>query len=123
MNSLSVKLFISVSLVVFQWFSISLSIGTNSLVFSFCLTFPVSVKLGEIASYYSLERVSLCWSMPSGFGGRAGSNMNTSHIFPQGVLAAIIWCEVRLEMEGLQPEPSVSQGFSSAQRMSPPYGG
>ena len=27
--------------------------------------------------------------LPTGFGGRAGSDMNTSHIFPQGVQAAI----------------------------------
>ena len=27
--------------------------------------------------------------VPNAFGGRAGFDMNTSHIFPQGVLAAI----------------------------------
>ena len=27
--------------------------------------------------------------VPSGFGGRAGSAVSTSHVFPQGVLAAI----------------------------------
>ena len=35
------------------------------------------------ASLYSLR-------VPSGFGGRAGSDVNMSLIFPQGVLAAII---------------------------------
>lgn len=33
-------------------------------------------------SLYSLH-------LPSGFGVRAGFNINTSHMFPQGVLAAI----------------------------------
>ena len=28
--------------------------------------------------------------VPHGFGGRAGSEVSTSHVFPQGVLAAII---------------------------------
>lgn len=28
--------------------------------------------------------------MSSGFGGRVGFGMNTSHVFPQGLLAAII---------------------------------
>ena len=27
--------------------------------------------------------------MPSGFGGRGGSDVNTSHVFPQGILVAI----------------------------------
>ena len=46
---------------------------------------------------------SLC--VPSGFDGRTGFDMNTSQIFPQGVLAAITIVGVRLEMEGLEPEP------------------
>lgn len=28
--------------------------------------------------------------MPSGFGGRAGFDVNTSHIFPQNVLATMV---------------------------------
>ena len=44
--SLSYKLFISVSLF-FQGFSLAHSIEINSSVFSFCLTFSVSVNLGE----------------------------------------------------------------------------
>ena len=99
LNSLSGKLLISVSL----WFSLLLFkslllllIEINSSVFSFCLTFSVSVKLGETVTYWGLEDVSsrnkcslvgtkhvLC-----GFGGRAGSNVNRSHIFPQSVWEA-----------------------------------
>ena len=30
-----------------------------------------------------------CLHLPSGFGGRAGSDVSTSHLFPQGVLAVI----------------------------------
>ena len=47
--------------------------------------------------------------VPSGFGGRAGSDMSTSHIFPQGVLAASTLVGYGLEMEGLKPEPGVTQ--------------
>ena len=53
------------------------------------------MKLGETVTYPGLERVSLCGHilyglcMPSGFGGRPGSEVGISHVFPQGVLAAI----------------------------------
>ena len=53
------------------------------------------MKIGERVTYCSLEGVSLCGSMiyslrvPSGFGERAEFDVNTSHVFPQGVLAAI----------------------------------
>ena len=48
---------------------------------------------------------SLC--VPSGFGGRAGSEVSTGQVFRQGVLVAITFFE-GLEMEGLEPEPHVS---------------
>ena len=97
LNSLSGKLFISVSL----WFSLLLFksfllllIEINSSVFSFCLTFPV--KLGETVTYWGLEGVSsrnMCSLVGTkhvlcGFGGRFGSDVNRSHIFPQSVWAA-----------------------------------
>ena len=53
------------------------------------------MKLGETVTYPGLEEypcvgMSICSPyLPSGFGGRAGSDVSMSHIFPQGVLAAI----------------------------------
>ena len=52
--------------------------------------------------------------VPSGFGGRAGSDMSTSHIFPQGVLAASTLVGYGLEMEGLKPELGVTQTSPSS---------
>ena len=49
----------------------------------------------------------------SGFDGRTGSDLSMSHIFPQGVLAAVTFVGGETEMEGL--EPGVSLGFFSAQ--------
>ena len=49
----------------------------------------------------------------SGFDGRTGFDLNTSHVFPQGVLSAIILLGGGVRDEG--PEPGVSQGFPSAQ--------
>ena len=40
----------------------------------------------------------------SAFGGRAETDMDTSHVFPQGELAAITLMEVGLKMEGLRLE-------------------
>ena len=40
----------------------------------------------EGCPWVSTPLYSLC--VPSGFGGRAGSDVNTSYIFPQGVLEA-----------------------------------
>ena len=86
--------YLFVSLVVFQEFSLILSTETNSSVFSFCLTFSVSMKLGGTVIYSGLEGLSLCECpytvhVPSGFSGSAGSDTSTNHLFPQGVLAAI----------------------------------
>ena len=47
--------------------------------------------------------------------------MDASHIFPQGVLAAINLVKLGLEMEGLELDLGVKQGFPSAQWPSPPY--
>ena len=58
--------------------------------------------------------------VPSGFGGRAGSDMIMTHIFPEG-MAAFTFVGGGAEMEVLEPEPGVSWGFSSAQWPTPPY--
>ena len=48
-------------------------------------------------------------SVPSGFGGRTGSEGSMDHVFPQGVLAAItVVGGGEVEMEELEPEPVVS---------------
>ena len=59
--------------------------------------------------------------VPSGFGGRYGSDMKTGHVFIQGLLAAILWVVDGLEMEGLCPKPGMSCGFLSAQSPLWPY--
>ena len=41
----------------------------------------------------------------SGFGGRTGSDLIMSYIFPQGMLAAITLVGHGLKIEGLDPEP------------------
>lgn len=46
---------------------------------------------------------SLC--VPSGFGGKAGSEVGMGHVFLQGELVAMALLGVRLELEG--PEPDV----------------
>lgn len=78
-------------LLVVSGFFLVLSNQMNSLLFSLCLT--VSTKIGKSLPlllkgypYVGAPLYSLC--VPSGFGERAGSDMSTSHIFPQGVLKA-----------------------------------
>ena len=61
--------------------------------------------------------------IPNAFGGRAGFDMNASHVFPQGVLAAITVVGGGLEMKGLQLGLGVRWGFPSAQWLSPLYRG
>ena len=56
------KLVISVLLVVISGVSLVLSNETYSSVFSFSLTFFVSLKLGEAVTYYGLEGVFFCGS-------------------------------------------------------------
>ena len=66
----------------------------NFCVFAFYLTFPVSVKLGQL-TYLGLEGGSLCrcilysLHVPSGFDRRAGSDVCMSHVFSQSMLAVI----------------------------------
>lgn len=59
--------------------------------------------------------------VPTGFNRRAGSNVNMSHIFPYGALAAFAFVGGEAELEVLEPEPSVSWGFFSAQWPTKPY--
>ena len=64
LNSLFCKLFISVPLVVFgKVFFLVLYFGTNSFVFSLCLTFSSMITSGEMVTYPSLEGMSLCESI------------------------------------------------------------
>ena len=58
-----------------------------------------------------------------GFGGRAGSDMNTSHIFSQGALAVITLGGGRTGDGAARARGSVSQGFPSAQWPASPYWG
>ena len=53
------------------------------------------------------------------FDSRARFDLNTSHVFPQGVLSAIILLGGGVRDEG--PEPGVIQGFPSAQWPSQSY--
>ena len=63
LNSLYIKLFIAVLLVVFfRVFLLFFQLKQSSF-FSFCLTFSVSVILGETFTYSDLEGVSLCGSI------------------------------------------------------------
>ena len=61
---------------------------------------------------------SLC--VLSGFGGRAGSDVSTGHVFPQDVLAAITLVGGGAGDGGVGPEPGMSQVFY-AQWLSLPY--
>lgn len=54
-------------------------------------------------------------------GSESGLDMNTSHVFPQGILADTTLEDMELEREGLGPEPGVRQDFTLAQWQSPPY--
>ena len=47
----------------------------------------VTIAVLKLCPYVSVSLFSLC--VPSDFGRRAGFDMNTSHVFPQGVLAAV----------------------------------
>ena len=52
------------------------------------------MNLGETVTYCGLEGVFLCgrvpiWTVSNAFGRRAGFDEDASHIFPQGVLAAM----------------------------------
>lgn len=49
--------------------------------------------------------------------------MDTSHVFPQSLLAALTSGGVRLEMERLELELGMRPGFPSAQWLLAPYWG
>ena len=108
LNSFSGKLFTSLSLGFFSGFFLFLSFETYSPVFSFCLHFSISVKLHETVTYPSLEGVSLCGSflcslcVPTGFGGKAGSEVSTVTSSPRVCCHLSPWWETGLEMEGLE---------------------
>ena len=69
------------------------------------------------ASLYSLD-------VPSGFDGRAGFDVNTNHIFPQGVLTAITLVGGGLGNGRIRSQSQfLSRGLSSAQWPSLPYWG
>ena len=95
LNPVSGRLIISVSLF-FQVFSLALSIGSSSSAFIFYLTFFVSMNFGETFIYCELEKVFLCGGVVSVFRlcvPRNGFDVDTSHAFPQDVLASITLIE------------------------------
>ena len=58
--------------------------------------------------------------MSNVFGVRAGFDMDTSHVCPQGVLAVVTLMGVWLVLGDLNPVQGVRQDFLSAQWQSPP---
>ena len=64
---------------------------------------------------------SLC--VPRGFGGRAGYEVSTGHVFPQCVPAAIILIGGGARDKGLEPGQGASRGFYYMQSPTPVYGG
>lgn len=80
----------------FQGFSLGLSVETNSSAFSVCLTFSVSVKLGETFTCFfhkgtipCMGASLYCLHVPHGFGGNAGSDVIMRHFDPQAMQAGI----------------------------------
>ena len=72
---------------------------------------PVEVLKGYPSVGASL--FSVC--VPSGFGGKAGSEVGMGHVFLQGELVAMALLGVRLELEGPEPDVVTSEGFSFVQ--------
>lgn len=87
------------------------------------------MNLGETVTYCSFGDMFLCGSIlyrfhvPTAFTWRAGFDMDTSHVFPQGVLVAIALIGVWLEMERLELEPGMRWDFPFAQWPSLSYMG
>ena len=81
------------------------------------------MKVGETVTFPVLKECpsigAFLWSrhLWSGFSGKAGSEVNTGHIFPQ----LSPWWEMGQELECLEPELGVSWSFSHAQWLSPSY--
>ena len=65
----------------------------------------VSFAVQKEAFLYSLH-------VSSGFDGRAGHEVNTGCVSPGVCWQLPPWWEVRLELEGLDPQPGASLGFS-----------
>lgn len=59
-------------------------------------------------------------SLPSGCGGKAGSELNTSHVFLQGVLAVTALVGGGAGGGGVVPGPGMNQVFPCAQWLSVP---
>lgn len=64
-----------------------------------------------------------CLCVPSGFCGRARSDMIMGRILSQGVLPAVTLVRCRIDDKGIEPVPGVSWDFSYDPWLSPPYWG
>ena len=109
---------------IFSVFFLIVSFDTNSSLFSFCLASSFSMKLGNKSYLSQFVGVSLCGPVPvqsmcPESWGRAGAEEGgQGYPFP-GHAAN---CHLGGRGKGrLEPEPSVSKGFSYAQRLSSPY--
>ena len=75
------------------------------------------MKLGETVNYPGLEGVSLygsilcSLSVPSSFGAELVLKRAWAASFPGVFWEPPLWWEVRMELEGLEPEPGASWGF------------
>lgn len=109
MNFLSGILFIC-----FIFSGFFLSLLTESDPSAFCLSVSASKNLGQTVTNCCLKGLFFCEYVPKqaacaqGFGGRAGFILHTSHIFPQGVLAAIIFVVGWTKDRGVSSEPVLS---------------
>ena len=81
------------------------------------------MKLGETVAYCSLEGDSLDESVLQSEGAQwfSQESLIWSHVFLQGVLAAINLVGGGARDRWLEPEAGINQGFSSAQWLSLPY--
>ena len=63
------------------------------------------------------------YCIPGAFSEKSRFDVDTSHVFPQSLLAALTSSGVRLEMERLELELGMRPGFPSAQWLLAPYRG
>ena len=96
---------VSVSLSVFSDFLLFFQLREVPLAFHF--TWLWFCELGETVTYRGLEEVFLCGMAPYRLRaqclcGRAVLDVNTSYVFPQGVLAAVTLVGGGLEVERLE---------------------
>ena len=100
-------------------------IWNKFLVFSFSLSFFISMKLGEPVSYFDLEAVSFCGSnlirsvCSQWLWWETGSDISMNHVFPQGLLAAITLVGGGARDRGLEQSPPESGLLCSMP--TPPY--